>query len=115
PPSSLKPHSKKQPDPKPDTAEISRHVLIGLAGLRTESSHFPGYFLGIDWRIGEDSLKGTMASGPQCRNADGNLNLAAFGVFLDTAVAIGSRLKLPAGSRQATVQLHAQFTGQPLG
>ncbi|MCC7486773.1 MAG: hypothetical protein IT529_17505 [Burkholderiales bacterium] len=94
---------------------IRRHVLIGLAGSRTLGFHFPGYFLGIEWpRIDDDCVEGVLATGPHCINADGGLNLAAFGVLLDTSVAIMARMKIPHGQHQATVHLHAQFTGRPL-
>jgi acyl-coenzyme A thioesterase PaaI-like protein len=55
-----------------------------------------------------------MLDGPQSRNVDGSTNLAAFCVLLDTALATASRLKIERGARQATVHLHAQFTGAPL-
>ena len=55
-----------------------------------------------------------MPDGPQARNVDGTVNLAAFCVHLDTALATASRLKIERGARQATVHLHAQFTGAPL-
>ncbi len=106
---------KSKPSLPPDAAAIHRQVLLGLAGMRARGFHFPGYFLNIDWPvIGDDHVEGTMAVGPQSTNADGTLNLAAFGVLLDTAVAITSRLKAPSGWHQATVQLHAQFTGRPM-
>jgi len=100
---------------RPDAGSIYRQVLLGLAGNRTGGFHFPGYFLNIDWpRIGEDHVEEALTVAPHCSNVDGNLNLAAFGVLLDTSVAVTSRLKLPAGAHQATVHLHAQFTGRPL-
>ena len=99
----------------PDATAIRSRVLLGLAGNRTGGFHFPGYFLNIDWPvIGKDRVEGTLSSAPHCSNADGTMNLAAFGVLLDTSVAVTSRLKLPAGEHQATVHLHAQFTGRPL-
>jgi len=99
----------------PDTGTIRRQVLIGLAGIRSRSSHFPGAFLNMDWpHIGDDRVEGTLSVGPQSCNADGGLNLAAFGVLLDTAVAVTTRVTSPAGAHQATVHLHAQFTGEPL-
>lgn len=106
---------KGTPALHPDAAAIYRQVLLGFAGSRTRGFHFPGYFLNIDWPlIADDGVEGTLTTGPHCCNADGSLNLAAFGVFLDTSVAVTSRLKLAAGSHQATVHLHAQFTGRPL-
>ena len=55
-----------------------------------------------------------MSDGPHCRGADGSVALTAFSVLLDTALATAPRLKIKRGVRQATVHLHAQFTGRPL-
>lgn len=94
---------------------IRRQVLLALAANRTPGFHFPGHLLGCAWpRIGEDDLEQTLLDGPQSRNVDGTTNLAAFCVLLDTALATASRLKIERGARQATVHLHAQFTGAPL-
>lgn len=82
---------------------------------RLPGFHFPGYFLGLEWpRIGVDDLVETMPAGPHCRAADGSVALTAFGVLLDTALATAPRLRIRRGVRQATVHLHAQFTGQPI-
>lgn len=82
---------------------------------RLPGFHFPGYFLGLEWpRIGADDLDETMPDGPHCRAADGSIALTAFGVLLDTALATAPRLRIRRGVRQATVHLHAQFTGQPI-
>jgi acyl-coenzyme A thioesterase PaaI-like protein len=94
---------------------IRRRVLAALAANRTPGFHFPGHFIGCTWpRIGDDELEQTMLDGPQSRNVDGTTSLAAFCVLLDTALATASRLKIERGARQATVHLHAQFTGAPL-
>lgn len=97
---------------KSDADAIRNQVLLGLAGNRSPGFHFPGYFLQLAWpRIGEDSIDETMAAGPHCLDADGNISLAALCVMLDTALATAPRLKIEPGARQATVQLHVQFTG----
>jgi len=99
----------------PDAEAIRRQVLLALTANRTPGFHFPGHLLGCAWpRIGEDDLEQTMLDGPQSRNVDGSTNLAAFCVLLDTALATASRLRIERGARQATVHLHAQFTGAPL-
>ncbi|MDP1717477.1 MAG: PaaI family thioesterase [Burkholderiales bacterium] len=99
-----------------DADEIRERVSLGLAGNRSPGFHFPGHFLQLAWpRIGEDSIEETMPVGPHCRNADGDINPAALGMMLDTALATAPRLKLETGARQATVQLSAQFTGHPVG
>ena len=80
---------------KSDTDEIRERVLLGLAGNRSPGFHFPGYFLQLAWpRIGGDSIDETMPVGPHCRNADGDINLAALGMMLDTALATAPRLRL---------------------
>lgn len=55
-----------------------------------------------------------MPDHPVARRADGSVHLTAFCVLLDIALATTARLKLARGARQATVHLHAQFTGEPL-
>ena len=104
-----------QRDSSPVAGAIRRQVLLALAENRTPGFHFPGHLVGCAWpRIGEEDLEQTMLDGPQSRNVDGSTNLAAFCVLLDTALATASRLKIERGARQATVHLHAQFTGAPL-
>jgi acyl-coenzyme A thioesterase PaaI-like protein len=99
----------------PGAEAIRRQVLLALAANRTPGFHFPGHLIGCGWpRIGENDLDQTMLDGSQSRNVDGSTNLAAFCVLLDTALATASRLKIERGARQATVHLHAQFTGAPL-
>jgi acyl-coenzyme A thioesterase PaaI-like protein len=99
----------------PEALSIRRQVLIALARNRIPGYHYPGHLLGCHWpRIGEDDLEAAMPAGPEGRNVDGSVNLAAFCVLLDIALATSSRLKLERGARQATVHLHAQFTGAPL-
>ena len=102
-------------DSSTDAEAIRRRVLLALAANRTPGFHFPGHLLGCAWpRIGEDDLEQTVLDGPPSRNVDGSTSLAAFCVLLDTALATASRLKIERGARQATVHLHAQFTGAPL-
>ena len=99
----------------PEAETIRRQVLLALAANRTPGFHYPGHFLGLHWpRVGGNDLEEVMPDSPQCRNVDGSLNLAAFCVLVDTALATASRLKVGGGIRQATVHLHVQFTGAPL-
>ncbi len=94
---------------------IRRQVSLALAANRAPGFHYPGFLLGLTWpRIGESELEEVMPDTPRARNVDGSINLAAFCVLLDTALATASRLKAGGGVRQATVHLHAQFTGAPL-
>ena len=104
-----------KPDSLPDARAIRRRVLLALAANHTPGFHYPGHLLGCVWpRIGENDLEETLPDTPYARNVDGTINLAAFSVLLDTALATASRLKVELGARQATVHLHAQFTGMPL-
>jgi acyl-coenzyme A thioesterase PaaI-like protein len=99
----------------PEADAIRNQVLLALAANRAPGFHFPGHLLALAWpRIGDTDLEEVMPDGPQARNVDGSANLAAFCVQLDTALATASRLKIERGARQATVHLHAQFTGAPL-
>ena len=98
-----------------DIGTIRRQVLLALAGNRTPGFHFPGHLLGIHWpRIGDSDLDAVMPDGPQARNVDGTASLAGLCVLLDVALATAARLRVERGARQATVHLHAQFTGAPL-
>jgi acyl-coenzyme A thioesterase PaaI-like protein len=98
-----------------ETKLIRRQALFALAANRTPGFHYPGHFLELNWpRVGDNDLEEVMPDGPQARNVDGTVNHAAFCVQLDTALATASRLKIERGARQATVHLHAQFTGAPL-
>jgi len=104
-----------KPESLPEAGAIRRRVLLALAANRTPGFHYPGHLLGCDWpRVGENDLEETLPDTPYARNVDGTINLAAFSVLLDTALATASRLKVEHGARQATVHLHAQFTGAPL-
>ena len=98
-----------------DSRAIERQVLAAISANRTPGFHFPGHLLALAWpRLGDDDLDETLPDTPVARNVDGSVNLAAFCVQLDTALATASRLKIERGARQATVHLHAQFTGAPL-
>jgi acyl-coenzyme A thioesterase PaaI-like protein len=93
---------------------VRERVLQALALNRAPGFHFPGYFLGLEWpHIGSDEVVETMRAGPHCVDANGKVHLAALGVMLDTALATAPRLVIEPGARQATVHLHAQFTGNP--
>jgi len=102
-------------DAHSEAEAIQRQVLLALAADRTPGFHFPGHLLALAWpRFGENGLEQTLPDGPAARNVDGSIHPAAFFVHLDTALSTASRLKIERGARQATVHLHAQFTGAPL-
>lgn len=95
---------------------IRKRVLGGLAGNRTPGFSFAGHFLQLRWpKIGRNVAVTTMSVGEHCRDASGDINPAAFGAFVDTGLATAPRLKIEPGARQATIQLHLQFTGHPPG
>lgn len=98
-----------------DADLIRRQALLALAANRTPGFHYPGHFLGCHWpRIADADLDAVIPDGPQARNVDGTTSLAGLCVLLDVALATAARLKVERGARQATVHLHAQFTGAPL-
>jgi len=102
-------------EPLTEEKFIRRQVLLALAANRMPGYHFPGYLLGCHWpRIGKKDLDAVLPDGPQGRNVDGTANLASFCILLDVALATAARLEVERGARQATVHLHAQFTGVPL-
>ncbi len=102
-------------EPSTEDKFIRRQVQVALAANRTPGYHYPGYLLGCHWpRIGEADLDTVLPDGPLGRNVDGTANLAGFSILLDVALATAARLEVERGARQATVHLHAQFTGVPL-
>jgi len=102
-------------EPLTEDKFIRRQVQVALAANRTPGYHYPGYLLGCHWpRIGQKDLDAVLPDGPQGRNVDGTANLASFCILLDVALATAARLEVERGARQATVHLHAQFTGVPL-
>ena len=94
------------------TALIRRSVLTALARDRTPGWSFTGHFQNIAWpRIDANSMTVTMPVGPQCTDAEGNVEFAALLVLLDAALASPARIALPHGSRLATTQISAHFHG----
>ena len=92
---------------------LRRRVLFALAANRRPGFHFPGYLLGVTWpQIGPDTVVESIAASEFTRDASGNADMATIGVLVDTTLATAARLKTETGARQATVQLHAQFTGR---
>ncbi|MCW5603087.1 MAG: PaaI family thioesterase [Burkholderiales bacterium] len=103
------------PNKTSDADDIRRRVLAALARSRTPGFHFPGYLLQIAWpHMDKTSVTETMPDWPPARDAHGRMSLLALGVMIDTALATAPRLQIATGVRQATVQLHAQFTGHPI-
>ena len=100
--------------PNPHAAEIRAHVLRGIAGNRTPGLHFPGFFLDIQWQeLAGQAARVAIADGPHCRDANGEMDVAAIAILADTALATATRLLTAPGARLATTRMQIQFTGAP--
>src|SRR3954468_5036617 len=98
----------------PHAAEIRAHVLRGIAGNRTPGLHFPGFFLDIQWQeLAGQAARIAVADGPHCRDANGEMDVAAIAILADTALATATRLLTAPGARLATTRMQIQFTGAP--
>jgi acyl-coenzyme A thioesterase PaaI-like protein len=98
----------------PHAAEIREHVLRGIAGNRTPGLHFPGFFLDIQWHAAAgETARIAIADGPHCRDANGEMDVAALAILADTALATATRLLIAPGARLATIHMQIQFTGAP--
>ncbi len=94
--------------------EIRAHVLRGVAGNRTPGLHFPGFFLDIQWHeVAGQAARVSIADGPHCRDANGEMDVAALAILADTALATATRLLTAPGARLATIHMQIQFTGEP--
>ncbi|HET7634923.1 MAG TPA: PaaI family thioesterase [Burkholderiales bacterium] len=91
---------------------IRRRTLAAIAANRTPGLHFVGHFLDFEWRTA-DKLHATVAmrTAAHCAAPDGTTHLIPLSVLADTALATATRLQLRPGARQATIQMHLQFTG----
>jgi acyl-coenzyme A thioesterase PaaI-like protein len=98
----------------PHAAAIRAQVLRGIAGNRTPGLHFPGFFLDIQWQeIAGETARVAIADGPHCRDANGEMDVAALAILADTALATATRLLVAPGARLATIHMQIQFTGAP--
>ena len=81
--------------PYPDAQAIRARVLRGIAGNRTHGLHFPGFFLDIQWHeIAGKAAQISIAEGPHCRDANGEMDVAALAILADTALATATRALL---------------------
>jgi acyl-coenzyme A thioesterase PaaI-like protein len=98
----------------PHAAAIRAQVLRGIAGNRTPGLHFPGFFLDIQWHeAAGEAARVVIADGPHCRDANGEMDVAALAILADTALATATRLLIAPGARLATIHMQIQFTGAP--
>lgn len=98
-----------------DHAHIRSQVLRGIALNRDPGYHFVGNFLDVSFdRVGAQDASLSMDVAPHCAETDGTMNLGAFAVLADLALAATVRAGLNAATRLATVHMNLQFTGVPL-
>jgi acyl-coenzyme A thioesterase PaaI-like protein len=94
---------------------IREQVLRGIALNREPGYHFVGNFLDISFdHIAVMDSRLSMDAGPHCTESDGQINLAAFAVLADLALAATVRAGLEPDTRLATVSMNLHFTGAPL-
>jgi acyl-coenzyme A thioesterase PaaI-like protein len=94
---------------------VRRQVLRGIALNRAPGYHFVGNFLDISFdHIAVADSRLSMDAAPHCTDADGQMNLGAFAVLADLALAATVRSGLDAAARLATVHMNLNFTGVPL-
>lgn len=94
---------------------VRRQVLRGIALNREPGYHFVGNFLDISFdHIAVADSRLSMDAAPHCVEPDGQMNLGAFAVLADLALAATVRAGLDAAARLATVHMNLNFTGAPL-
>jgi acyl-coenzyme A thioesterase PaaI-like protein len=94
---------------------IREQVLRGIALNREPGYHFVGNFLDISFdHVAVTDSRLSMDAGPHCAESDGQINLGAFAILADLALAAGVRAGLEPDTRLATVSMHLHFTGAPL-
>lgn len=94
---------------------IREQVLRGIMLNREPGYHFVGNFLDISFdHIAVRDSRLSMDAGPHCAEVDGQINLGAFAVFADLALAATVRAGLASETRLATVCMNLNFTGAPL-
>src|SRR4051812_20878126 len=97
-----------------DAAAIRAQVMRGIAGNRTPGLHFSGFFLDLKWpQLADGAARVVLPDGPHCRDASGEVDVAALAILADTALATATRLLMTPGARLATVRMQMQFTGEP--
>ena len=98
-----------------NAAAIRAQVMRGIAGNRIPGMHFPGYFLDLKWlEVAGESARIVVPDGVHCRDANGQMDIAALAILADTALATATRLLTTPGARLATVRMQMQFTGEPV-
>jgi uncharacterized protein (TIGR00369 family) len=99
----------------PAEAALRTRVLRALAANRKARISFPGVFMELAGKkVADDEVRLEFDDGAWCRNAAGEINLAAFSILIDTALGAVTRLSAGTSVRPATVHIEVQFTGVPL-
>src|SRR5688572_3854894 len=99
----------------PNAQSIRARVMRGIALNRNPGLHFSGHFLDFDWgKIDKESARIAMATGPHCLDANGNVNIAALAILVDTALSTTARPSIAPGARLATMHMQIQFNGAPV-
>lgn len=94
---------------------IRDQVLRGISLNREPGYHFVGNFLDISFdHIAVRDSRLSMDSAPHCVEAGGQINLGAFAVFADLALAATVRANVSPETRLATVCMNLHFTGAPV-
>jgi uncharacterized protein (TIGR00369 family) len=99
-----------------DGQMIRARVLHAIAANRNPGLHFIGHFLNFEWqKVSGGTARAVFHEGPHCRAANGAVDLAALGIFIDQSLAAAVRTGagMPHGGRLGTIHLQAQFTGAP--
>ncbi|HET9664607.1 MAG TPA: hypothetical protein VFP00_10290 [Burkholderiales bacterium] len=98
-----------------DVQAIRDQVLHGISLNREPGYHFVGNFLDISFdHISVRDSRLSMDTAPHCAETGGEINLGAFAVFADLALAATVRAGLSDETRLATVCMNLHFTGAPL-
>jgi acyl-coenzyme A thioesterase PaaI-like protein len=98
-----------------DLQATRNQVLRGIHLNREPGYHFVGNFLDISFdHVAVRDSRLSMDAGPHCTEPDGRINLGAFAVFADLALAATVRANVSPETRLATVCMNLHFTGAPL-
>jgi len=94
---------------------IRNQVLRGITLNREPGMHFAGNFLDLSYdRVSAKEARITLDTAPHSAETDGQINLGAFAVLVDLALAASVRAGLEPETRLATVSMNLHFTGASL-
>jgi acyl-coenzyme A thioesterase PaaI-like protein len=93
---------------------IRDQVLRAIAANREPGFHFAGNLLGLSFdRVEADDTHLSLDVTPHLADADGQLNLGAFAMLVDFALANSMRATLEPHQRLATVSMTLELTAAP--